>query len=178
MTTVEVLPAEKFLRRRHVPYEIAPHREAYTSAAEAYALGIPPSDVLKVVVLRSAVDYMIAVIPASARLDLHRMQSLTDDKHLRLATEAEIRRRFPLFELGAVPPMPSLLGLPAYVDPSVLEHESVAFADGKQTESMIANPRELLWGEPVFVADICERAHPTEGWRFEADPVRVPEGAR
>ena len=44
-------------------------------------------------------------------------------------------RDFPEFDLGAVPPLGSLLGIPTFVDPDVMAHEAVVFA-GSQRESV------------------------------------------
>ena len=45
-------------------------------------------------------------IPASHRLDLHRVRELLGaTSHLRLATEAELAHDFPMFDVGAMPPL-------------------------------------------------------------------------
>jgi prolyl-tRNA editing enzyme YbaK/EbsC (Cys-tRNA(Pro) deacylase) len=58
------------------------------------------------------------------------VQAAVGDRHVRLATEEELLRDFPGFELGALPPLGSLLGAPLYVDQEVLQHETVVFAAG------------------------------------------------
>ena len=55
---------------------------------------------------------------------------------MRLATETELQADFPGYELGALPPLGSLLGVPLLVDPEVLSHETVLFAGGLETESI------------------------------------------
>jgi Ala-tRNA(Pro) deacylase len=176
MSLVQVLPTEVYLRRRGIHHEIAPHGEAETTATEARRLGIPASEVLKVVVLRTGDGFEMAIIPASTRLDMHLVCEAVGGP-VRLASEAEIAGAFPDFELGAIPPIPGLLGIRAWVDPAVLEHDNVAFADGKRTESMIASPRELLWGEEAIVTPIADPAGHATAWRFEGDGMIVPEGA-
>jgi hypothetical protein len=38
---------------------------------------------------------------------------------------------------------------------------------------------ELFWADDVFGVGICKEDHAESArWRFEADPARVPEGAR
>jgi prolyl-tRNA editing enzyme YbaK/EbsC (Cys-tRNA(Pro) deacylase) len=44
-----------------------------------------------------------------------------------LATEAELAADFPGYELGALPPLGSLLGVPPLIDPEALDHETVLF---------------------------------------------------
>ena len=112
------------LETHHIPFAIA-HRPAYTSIAEARALGIDASEVLKTVAMRVAGGYALIAVPATCRLDMHLVQAAVGDRHVRLATEQELLRDFPDIELGALPPLGSLLGAPLYVDQEVLQHETV-----------------------------------------------------
>jgi Ala-tRNA(Pro) deacylase len=127
-----------------VPFEPITHRQTYTSIAEARALGIDASEVLKTVAVRVAGGYALMAVPATCRLDLRRVRAAVGDRHARLATEAELRRDFPDVELGALPPLALLLGGRLYVDPEVLRHDTVVFAAGSQTESVKCRTADLL----------------------------------
>lgn len=170
MALVEQLPAEVYLKERHIRFEVALHRSAYTAKSEANALGLPVAYVLKVVVLRLEDAYAMAVVPASRRIDMNLVTGVIPE-NVRLATEDEIASRFPGFELGALPPLPGLLGVRAFVDPTVFDHHEVAFADGRQTESIIASPRELFWGQDVFVAPISRKPEVWGPWELEGDAI-------
>jgi Ala-tRNA(Pro) deacylase len=172
MTVIQHFPASSYLRRHDVPFALAPHREVFTGSAEARALGLPAADVLKAVVLRVSNKYVLAVIPASMQVDMELARKATENRWTRLATEDEIAENFPGYQLGALPPLPGLLGIVGYVDPSVLEHDAVAFADGRQTQSVMANPREIYWGEKVFVVPLATSHEITPGWWFEGDSVK------
>jgi Ala-tRNA(Pro) deacylase len=74
-----------------------------------------------------------------------------------LATEDEIERDFKGFELGSLPPIPSLLGVPVYVDPELLEHETIVFAAGSQTESVQVQIQDLLRGEEFTTVPVTSR---------------------
>jgi Uncharacterized conserved protein len=171
MSLVEQLPVEVYLKERHIRFEVALHRGAYTAKSEANALGLPTAYVLKVVVLRLEDSYALAVVPASRRIDMSLVMGVIPDRHGRLATEDEIASRFPGFELGALPPLPGLLGVRVFVDPTVFDHHEVAFADGRQTESIIASPRELFWGQDVFVAPISRKPEVWGPWELEGDAI-------
>jgi Ala-tRNA(Pro) deacylase len=80
------------------------------------------------------------------------------DRHVRLATEEELRRDFPDIELGALPPLGSLLGAPLYVDREVLQHETVVFAAGSQTESVQIRTADLLQHEQVTPLPLIKHA--------------------
>jgi prolyl-tRNA editing enzyme YbaK/EbsC (Cys-tRNA(Pro) deacylase) len=107
---------------RGVRFEVIPHRRAFTSIQEARELGVAADEVLKTVGLRSKGKYVLAVVPASRRLELRLVRESLDDPDARLASEAELAADFPGYELGALPPLGSLLGVPLLVDPEVLEH--------------------------------------------------------
>src|SRR6516165_10109358 len=100
------------LEAHGVPFEPIAHQQAYTSIDEARALGIDASEVLKTVAMRVAGGYALMAIPAARRLDMHLVQAAVGEHHVRLATEEELRRDFPGIELGALPPLGSLLGAP------------------------------------------------------------------
>src|SRR5215469_6242260 len=98
------------LETHGVPFEPIAHQQAYTSIAEARALGLDGGEVLKTVAVRVAGRYALVAIPATCRLDMRLVRAAVRDRHIRLATEEELLRDFPGFELGALPPLGSLLG--------------------------------------------------------------------
>ncbi len=146
------------LQTRSVPFTPITHQQAYTSIDEASALGIEASEVVKTVAVRAAGGYALMAIPATGRLDMHLVQAAVGDRHARLATEAELLRDFPGFELGALPPLGSLLGAPLYVDQEVPQHETVVFAAGSQTESVQLNTADLLQHEQVTTLPLIKHA--------------------
>src|SRR5262245_1123102 len=146
------------LETHGVPFAPIAHQRAYTSIAEARALGIDASEVLKTVAVRVAGGYALMAIPATCRLDMHLVQAAVGDRHVRLATEEELLRDFPDFELGALPPLGSLLGAPLYVDQEVLQHETVVFAAGSQTESVQLRTADLLQHEQVTARPLIKHA--------------------
>jgi hypothetical protein len=99
-------------------------------------------------------------------------------KHVRLATEEEIEKRFPGYELGALPPIGSLFGIPTVVDPEVMEHDTVVFAAGSQMGSVKLRTQDLFRDEPVTIASLTRssatgKRHPTRdhhGRHVDPDP--------
>ena len=146
------------LETRGVPFELIAHQQAYTSVAEAGALGIEASEVVKTVAVRAAGGYALVAVPATGRLDMHLVRAAVGDRHVRLATEQELLRDFPGFELGALPPLGSLLGAPLYLDQQVLRHETVVFAAGTQTESVQLRTADLLQHEQVTALPLIKHA--------------------
>src|SRR5207248_11054031 len=56
------------LQTHGVPFEHIAHQQTYTSIAEARALGIDASEVLKTVAMRVAGGYALMAVPATCRL--------------------------------------------------------------------------------------------------------------
>ena len=173
MALVEQIPAESYLIRRCISFDVLLHPESDNALAEARALHLPPSAVLKTVLLKIGDDFAIAVAPASRRIDLGKVKRIFDDEEVRLATEMEIQARYPDFDLGALPPLAGLLGVEGFIDSRVFDRDIVAFADGRRTESMTADPRAMFWGEKVFVGPIT--TDPDE-IRFEGDSLDISDG--
>jgi Ala-tRNA(Pro) deacylase len=146
-----------YLTDRGVGFQVVPHRRAFTSLQEARAVGVAADEVLKTVVLWTERKYVLAVVPASRRLELRLVRDALEDSAARLATEAELAADFPGYELGALPPLGSLLGVPLLVDPEVLDHAVVVFAAGTETESVRVATGELFRDEPVAVLPLTRR---------------------
>ena len=95
-----------FLDAEGVRHEVVEHRPTFSAAAEARASGAEPREAAKTLALRDHDEYRMAVIPATHRLDLARVRELLGcSGHLRLATEAELEQDFPMFDVGAMPPL-------------------------------------------------------------------------
>lgn len=144
----------KYLETRGIPFEAIPHPKAFTSIDEARAMGVDADEVLKTVVVDSGNRHVLAVVPGSKRLDMHLVRTALEDPHAHLATEDELERDFPTFELGALPPIGGLADAETVVDPEVRQHETVVFAAGTQTESVRVRTEDLFKSEPVRYAPL------------------------
>jgi Ala-tRNA(Pro) deacylase len=154
------------LEQRGSAFELLPHRQADTSTDEARALGIDAGEVLKTLAVRTGPGYALMVIPASRRLDLHLVRDALADHQARLASEEELGRDFPGYQLGALPPLGALLGSQLFLDPEVLEHDLVVFAAGSQTESVRMGTRELFASEQLTTVPLVKQAD-----RGSDDPI-------
>jgi Ala-tRNA(Pro) deacylase len=138
-------------------YELVEHEERFTAAAEAQAAGVEPENAAKDLILRDVESYVVAVIPASERLDLEKARDLLEaGKSLRLATEEEIGRDFEQFEVGAIPPFGPLHGIPQIVDRRLLEHDLVLCTAGDHAHGVLVDPNEMVRVTNARVGDLCE----------------------
>jgi Ala-tRNA(Pro) deacylase len=150
-----------YLDGNGVGYEVVEHRPTFSAAAEARASGTEPREAAKTLVLHDREGYRLAVIPALRRLDLHRCRELLGaTSHLRLATEEELERDFPMFDVGAMPPLGPMVPAPEIIDVHLLYHERILCAGGDHRHALRMDPRDLLRLTEPRVASLCE---PPEG---------------
>jgi Ala-tRNA(Pro) deacylase len=147
----------EFLRRRGVPFETISHEKAFTSIDEARALGIAADQVIKTLLLDTPSGHVLTVVPGDRRLDMKLVERAVGVRRAHLASEAEIEREYPDFELGCLPPIGSLLEAPEYVDSDVMRHTTVVFAAGSQTESVKIGTADLFDPEKVTVAPLTRQ---------------------
>ncbi|MGH2984586.1 MAG: aminoacyl-tRNA deacylase [Solirubrobacterales bacterium] len=146
-----------YLDGEGVKHESVEHEERFTAASEAQASGVPPEDAAKDLILRDGDRYLLAVIPASRRLDLGKARELLEaGGSLRLATEDEIGRDFERFEVGAIPPFGALHGIPQVVDSGLLEHDRVLCSAGDHGHGVLVDPDEMVRIADARVGDLCE----------------------
>lgn len=154
-------PILQRLREREVPFEVIDHPRAYTGIDEARAMGIEADEVLKTIIGDSVDGLSLLVVPASRRLDMHLVRTALGDSKAELATEEEIRWRWPRFELGALPPLGSLLDVPMFADPEIFLHGTVVFAAGEQTRSIKMRTSDLFLHETFTVTSLTISAEET-----------------
>ncbi len=139
-----------------VDYELLPHPRTETAAAEAEALGLDARDVAKTLVLSTPGGYVRAVLPASERIDLHKVREHAEGgKRIHLATEEDLERDYPDFELGAVPPFGGA-GDRVLIDSRLAERERVVVEAGSHEKSVRISMADLLTLTRGEVVDLSQ----------------------
>jgi len=150
------------LVRRHleeagVAYELLEHLPTFSSHDEAQAIGEDLRHAAKTLVLHDRDEWWLAVIPANHRLDIDRARRLLRaTRHLRLATEQEMKTAFPQFEVGALPPVGPELPKPEVLDIRLLYRDHIVCAGGDHRHAIRLDPRDLIRLTEPRVGDICE----------------------
>jgi Ala-tRNA(Pro) deacylase len=143
------------LVRERVDYELIAHRHTETAREEALEVGL--AEVGKTIVLATDRGFVRAVVPASERLDLHKVRELLDTrKATRLATEEELAMAYPMFELGAVPPFGGPPGDCTILDRRLATRESIVVGAGSHEKSVRLWTRDVVRLSDALIADICE----------------------
>jgi Ala-tRNA(Pro) deacylase len=125
---------KSFLDSRKTKYVTISHSLAYTAQEIAASAHIHGRDLAKTVIVKIDGEMAMAVLPASRKLDLKRLQKATGARKVELAEEKEFQDRFPGCALGAMPPFGNLYDMPVYMDESLTEDERIAFNACSHTE--------------------------------------------
>ena len=137
-----------FLDAHHIEYELVHHAHSSTARESARAAHVPDGRVVKCVLLEDERGYVMAVLPASGRVDLDAIDRELD-RHLELASEAELAELFEGCEVGAVPPLGEAYNIPTTIDQSLMRLPDVYFEGGDHEELVhVSGPafRDLLAG--------------------------------
>jgi Ala-tRNA(Pro) deacylase len=131
------MPVKKlkdFLDSNEVPYVVCVHSTAYTAQQIAASAHVPGKELAKTVVVKLDGKMAMAVLPASYKVDLDKLKSVSGAKKIELADEEEFRTRFPDCEAGAMPPFGNLYEMNVYVAESLAEDEEISFNAGTHRE--------------------------------------------
>jgi Ala-tRNA(Pro) deacylase len=120
---------ESYLSERGVRYTVEYHAASTTSLGTARSACIDEESLAKSLVLEDDRGYVLAVLPASRRLEIGRVRNKLG-RPLHLSCEHEMVRLFPDCALGAVPPLGAAYGLPTVVDANFDDCEEVFFEGG------------------------------------------------
>jgi Ala-tRNA(Pro) deacylase len=119
-----------------VSYEVFNHALAYTAQEIAAKQHFSGNEMAKVVMLEADDGLVMAVIPASRKIDVAVAMRSMGAKTARLAMEDEFIAKFPGCEIGAMPPFGNLFGVPVFVDPALEKDEYIYFNAGNHVQTV------------------------------------------
>jgi Ala-tRNA(Pro) deacylase len=127
-----------FLRSRGVWFETLLHRPASSSTKLAGSIHEPGRRVAKTVLIKAGEQFVLAVLPATSRIDLARLGAAVGapEAQVRLATAQELLELFPDCEPGVVPPFGQLYGLKTVVDSALAEMPEIVVCANTRHEGM------------------------------------------
>lgn len=155
--TVEaVVYISDYLIEEHIDFEWLPHAPAYTARRRAHYLGVPSRDVAKCVLLSGPHGYVLAVLPATHRVDTQLLAEQLGGS-IRLANVGEIAKVFLDCAWGVVPAFGGRYGITTLLDDAVDAEASIVLETHTQFESVrlrcrdferLEKPRRLRFARP------------------------------
>jgi len=153
-----------FLDSQRVEFTLTTHAKAFTAREVAVAEHLPPREVAKTIVIFGDGGYHMIVIPASKLVDLQEVHPALGLSQARLATEDELGKLFPDCELGAMPPLGPLYGLPVYLDGSLAGQDTIAFNAGTHREAIHMRTAEFRRLVSPQIATLVREPVAARGW--------------
>lgn len=123
----------EYLDSSDVQYDVLPHTHTGSSSETAQACDISGDQIAKAVVLEDEDGYLMAVVPATHRVDLGVLHHHLD-RRIGLATEPELEDLFMDCEPGAVPPFGQAYGIEVMIDDSLSGLDDVYIEAGNHSE--------------------------------------------
>jgi Ala-tRNA(Pro) deacylase len=124
------------LQGRQVWFQWLLHRPVPGASRFASSVHVPGHRVAKAVLVRAGEGFVLAVLPATTRIDLTRLSLVLDGIPITLATEDEVETVFRDCERGALPPFGRLYGVPTIVDASLAEGEEIVCVGNQRHEGL------------------------------------------
>jgi Ala-tRNA(Pro) deacylase len=140
-----------YLVEQDADFDVLSHPHSSTSLETAQLAHVPGDRIAKSVVLEDDRGYLLAVLPASCKVDLGEIHRQTR-RNLGLATEYELGALFEDCEPGAVPPFGNVYNLETIVDDGLAEQTDIYFeaGDHEQLIHVSAETFESLMGEAQY----------------------------
>jgi len=124
----------KYLDENKIKYIIISHSSAYTAQEIAARAHIRGRELAKTVLIKIDGKMVMAVLPASYKINFEQLAKELKTSSVRLAYEQEFMDRFPDCEIGAMPPFGNLYGIEVFVAESLMQDEEISFNACSHTE--------------------------------------------
>lgn len=142
-----------------VEHVIHEHPPAFTALETAREEGVDPVTFAKVVAVgTSDGGRALIVLDAFDQVDLRKVGRVLGDSHPRLLTELELAGLAPDCEVGALPAVGGLFGLPTYADIAIREARQISFNAGTHSHCVRVERRAWQRAAAVTYADLVRPA--------------------
>lgn len=124
---------QDYLDNNDFTYQLVEHLPASSSIKISKDQSITNDKVAKPILLGDDDSYLLAVIPASHRLDIDRLNQLMA-RSLVIMNQQEQEIAFSDCERGFIPPTGELYGVDTIIDPALLDKEDIYFESGDHNQ--------------------------------------------
>lgn len=145
---------KEYLEKERVHFETANHPLTYTAAETAGSQHVPGKKMVKSVIVKKNGGFIMCVLPAIHLLDFEKLNKVTGQSNLKLASETELKTLFPDYDLGAEPPFGHLYGMAVYADQILESIEEIVFNAGTHTDVVKMRYQDFKRLVKPTVADI------------------------
>jgi Ala-tRNA(Pro) deacylase len=130
------------LQSHQVWFETLLHCPAPSATRRARSIRVPGRTLAKAVLIIGPGEAVLAVLPATHRIDLARLANVLGQEEVRIATEDEVAGVFNDCERGALPPFGRSYGLKTIVDVSLAANDDFVFVANLRHEGFRVHYRD------------------------------------
>ncbi len=156
------MPAQKikeFLDQNKIKYVTIKHSLAFTAQEIAASAHIKGKELAKTVLVKIDGKMVMAVLPASYKVDFDLLKKYVGCTSCRLANETEFKDKFPECEVGAMPPFGNLFNMEVIVAESITKNEFISFNACSHTELIQMNYKDF---ERLVKPRVLKFSYPTK----------------
>ncbi len=145
-----------FLDNHNIRYLTMRHSPAITAQEVAEAAHIHGNEFAKTVIVNLDGKLVMAVLPASEKLDTELLATASQAKKAELANENEFKERFSDCEVGAMPPFGNLFDMDVYLEEGMTKNNKITFNAGNHTELIQMSMKDFQDILQPMVVRICK----------------------
>ncbi len=154
-----------WLASHHVDYELHEHPLTYTARETARAEAVNPRSFAKTLgVITDDGRRALVVIDATDQLDLVKARHVLGAGRVHLLTEPELIDLCPGCDVGTMPPVGELFGLPLYADFAVREDQEITFHAGSHRFAVRVDRTSWDRAAHVQYGDLAEERIGEPAW--------------
>jgi Cys-tRNA(Pro)/Cys-tRNA(Cys) deacylase len=136
------------------PYDVDP--DDLTAISVARKIGMPPEQVFKTLLTRSASnDHLFAIVPGDAELDLKKLAAVAGSTKLELAALKDVE---PLtgYIRGGVTVLAAKKPFPTFADETIELFDIISISAGQRGLQLIISPQDYLRAAGATLADLTK----------------------
>lgn len=154
-----------WLASHGVEYELREHPLTITARETARVEGIDPRRFAKTIGVRLDDDRCaLVVVDAADRLDLARAREVLHSGSVRLLDEEELLALAPDCEVGTVPPIGELFGVPVFADYVIHDDPEITFHAGSHAYTLTVDRAEWERAVKVVYGDLSVDTDERPAW--------------
>lgn len=146
----------KYLDTTKTGYKIINHKTVYTAYDTAQTLGVKLNEIAKTLVVKADRDYILAVVPASHRLDLGKLKKIAKAKKVEIAKENIMNKLFKI-KPGAVTPFGAIYKVPVFVDKSFGRVKNIIAGAGTYRDSVTMTSKNFFKATGGVTGDFSKK---------------------
>lgn len=153
-----------WLASHDVEYEVHEHRVSFTARETAIAEGVDPATFAKVIAVATDTGRALLVVDALDHVDMRKARSLLGAHDMRLLTEEEVGQLAPGCDVGALPALGQLFGVPMYADYAVRDDAEISFNAGSHRFTVRVDRQDWERATGVSYGDLAEDRDRWPAW--------------